>query len=139
MSGTHLDRIGRAAAEASSRELDALVVSPSPDLVYLTGYDPKPLPRPTLLVLRPGRDPALLVPELERALAVASPVSAHLEVVTWRDGSDPYEAAARLLAGAARIAVADRLWGIHLLGLQRELPERRLLAGGSGDRPASGP
>jgi Xaa-Pro aminopeptidase len=27
-----------------------------------------------------------------------------------------------LLAGAARIAVADRVWGIHLLGLQRELP-----------------
>jgi len=103
-------------------ELDALVVSPSPDLVYLTGYDPKPLPRPTLLVLRPGRGPALLVPELERALAVASPVSEHLEVVTWRDGSDPYQAAARLLSGATRIAVADRVWGVHLLGLQRELP-----------------
>jgi Xaa-Pro aminopeptidase len=122
VSGPHLERIGRAAAEVSSRELDALVVSPSPDLVYLTGYDPKPLPRPTLLVLRPGRGPAILVPELERALAAASPLHEHLELVTWRDGSDPYEAAASLLAGATRIAVADRLWGIHLLGLQRELP-----------------
>jgi Xaa-Pro aminopeptidase len=123
VSWPHLDRIGRAAAEASSREFDALVVSPSPDLVYLTGYDPKPLPRPTLLVLRPGRDPALLVPELERALAVASPVGEQLELVPWRDGADPYETAAGLLAGAARIAVGDRLWGIHLLGLQRKLPD----------------
>jgi Xaa-Pro aminopeptidase len=118
----HLDRIGRAAQQTAAQQLDALVVSPSPDLAYLTGYDPMPLPRPTLLVLRPDRDPVMLVPELERALAAASPVGQHLELVPWRDGSDPYEAAASLLAGAARIAVADRLWARHLLGLQRELP-----------------
>jgi D-alanyl-D-alanine dipeptidase len=123
VSGPHLDRIRRAGEEAAARELDALVVSPSADLAYLTGYDPMPLPRPTLLVLRPGRDPVLLVPELERALAAASPVGGHLALVPWRDGSDPYAAAADLLAGAARIAVADRLWAIHLLGLQRELPD----------------
>jgi Xaa-Pro aminopeptidase len=118
----HLDRIRRAAQETASRELDALLVSPSPDLAYLTGYDPMPLERPTLLVLRPNRDPVMLVPELERALAAASPVGEHLELVPWRDGSNPYEVAASLLAGAARIAVADRLWATHLLGLQRAIP-----------------
>ena len=122
MSGPHLDRIHRALDEAARRELDALVVSPSPDLRYLTGYDPTPFERPTLLVLRPERAPTLLVPELERSLAAASPVAEHLELVPWRDGSDPYEAAARLLAGAARVAVADRLWATHLLGLQEATP-----------------
>jgi Xaa-Pro aminopeptidase len=119
----HDDRLGRVAEETRARELDALVVSPSPDLAYLTGYDPIPLERPTLLVLRPDRAPIMLVPELERALAAASPVGEHLELVAWRDGSDPYEAAASLLAGATRIAVADRLWATHLLGLQRRLPD----------------
>jgi Xaa-Pro aminopeptidase len=119
----HLDRLARAAAETAGRELDALVVSPSPDLAYLTGYDPMPLPRPTLLVLRPNHDPVMLVPELERALAAASPMGEHLELISWRDGSNPYEAAAGLLADAARIGVADRLWASHLLGLQRELPD----------------
>ena len=123
MSGTHLDRIHRAREETAALQLDALVVSPSPDLAYLTGYDPMPLERPTLLVLRPDRDPVLLVPELEKAPAAASPVGEHLELVPWRDGLDPYVAAASLLAGAARIAVTDRLWASHLLGLQRELPE----------------
>jgi Xaa-Pro aminopeptidase len=118
----HLDRLARAAEETANRGLDALVVSPSRDLAYLTGYDPMPLPRPTLLVLRPGRDPVILVPELERALAAASPMGEHLELVPWRDGSDPYEAAASLLTGADRVAVADRLWAAHLLGLQRALP-----------------
>jgi Xaa-Pro aminopeptidase len=123
VNSVQLDRIDRAAQEAAARELDALVVSPSPDLAYLTGYDPMPLERPTLLVLRQNHDPVMLVPELERAPAAASPVGEHLELVPWRDGSDPYEAAASLLAGAARIAVADRLWASHLLGLQRALPE----------------
>jgi Xaa-Pro aminopeptidase len=122
MKRIHLDRLARAAEETANRELDALVVSPSRDLAYLIGYEPMPLPRPTLLVLRPNRDPVMLVPELERALAAASPVGEHLELVPWRDGSDPYQAAASLLTGAARIAVADRLWATHLLGLQRELP-----------------
>jgi Xaa-Pro aminopeptidase len=118
----HLARIERAAAEATARGLDALVVSPSSDLAYLTGYDPMPLERPTLLVIRPGRTTAMLVPELERAPAAASPVGEHTDLVPWRDGADPYEVAASLLAGADRIAVADRLWATHLLGLQRALP-----------------
>jgi Xaa-Pro aminopeptidase len=119
----HLDRMSRAERETAARDLDALVVSPSPDLAYLTGYDPMPLERPTLLVLRPERDPAMLVPALERAPAAASPVGDRLELVAWQDGSDPYEAAAGLLAGAARIAVVDRLWASHLLGLERALPD----------------
>lgn len=122
MNRMYRDRLGRAVDEAAARDLDALVVSPCPDLTYLTGYDPIPFERPTLLVLRPNRDPVMLVPELERALAAASPVGEQLELVPWRDGSDPYGAAASLLAGAARVAVADRLWAVHLLGLQRALP-----------------
>ena len=122
MNDRHLDRVERAGREAEERGVDALIVSPSPDLSYLTGYDPMPLPRPTLLVIRPHADLAMLVPELERPLAAAS-VEDRVRLVAWRDGSDPYAAAASLLDGAERIAVADRLWGVHLLGLQRELPD----------------
>jgi Xaa-Pro aminopeptidase len=122
VSARHLERIRRAAEDAAALGLDAVVVAPSPDLAYLTGYDPMPLERPTLLVLRPGSEPVMLVPELERPLAAASSVGERIDLVAWRDGSDPYEAAARLLTGAERVAVADRLWATHLLGLQRELP-----------------
>jgi D-alanyl-D-alanine dipeptidase len=123
VSARHLDRIRRATGATRTRELDALVISPSPDLAYLTGYGPMPLERPTFLVLRPGEDPVMVVPELERAPAAASSVGDRIDLVTWRDGSDPYEAAASVLGDASRIAVADRLWATHLLGLQRALPE----------------
>ena len=125
----HEERIARARAEIERHELDALVVAPSPDLVYLTGYDPTPFERPTLLMLRPGADPVLLVPELERPLAAASSMGERLELVAWRDGSDPYGAAASILGESARIAVVDRLWASHLLGLQEALPGASFTAG----------
>ena len=39
-----------------------MLVSPGPDLAYLTGYDAIPLERLTCLVLRDGGDPFLVVP-----------------------------------------------------------------------------
>jgi Xaa-Pro aminopeptidase len=117
------ERMARVAEEAGSRSFAAVVVAPSPDLAYLTGYDPMPLERPTLLVLRPGRDPTMLVPELERPLARSSPIGQIVELVGWGDGQDPYDEAARMLPATGRIAVGDRLWSAHLLGLQRALPE----------------
>jgi Xaa-Pro aminopeptidase len=118
----HQERIVRASAGAAACSLDAIVVAPSADLSYLLGYDPIPLPRPTLLVVRPDRDPALLVPELERALAVDAGSVGIVELVPWSDGADPYTAATALLPPAGRIGLSDRIWGKHVLGLQAAAP-----------------
>ncbi|HEY6680336.1 MAG TPA: hypothetical protein VI276_03925, partial [Actinomycetota bacterium] len=68
------------------------------------------------------RDPTLVVPELERALAAVSAAGGQVELATWRDGADPYEAIARLLPGSGRIGVSDRIWAVHALGLQAAAP-----------------
>jgi Xaa-Pro aminopeptidase len=116
------DRLRRATAEATAQGFAAMVVAPSPDLAYLTGYEPMPMERPTLLVLRDDRDPVMLVPELEQPLAAASSAGAVVELVGWSDGDDPYTAAAHLLEPQGRVAVGDRLWASHVLGLQEVLP-----------------
>src|SRR5207249_2795735 len=116
--------------EAGRDGVGAVVVTSGPDLVYLAGYDPPPLERLTALVLRPGADPVLMVPELERPRAEASPAGAIVQLATWSDGEDPYEAVRGLLA-SPRVAVSDRMWAAHLIGLQRALP-------GSAFEPASG-
>jgi Xaa-Pro aminopeptidase len=118
----YLERMRRAARVGAEEDLDAIVVAPSPDLAYLTGYDPPPLERPTLLVLRPGRDPALLVPELERALAVDARVGEIVDLVPWRDATDPYRAAVDLLPAVGRVGLSDRIWGIHVLRVQAAAP-----------------
>src|SRR5512147_2541532 len=98
------DRMARAAAEADRQGFSAVVVAPSPDLAYLTGYDPMVTERATLLVLRPDREPVLIVPELERPLAAASPVGPTIELIGWTDGTDPYDVAARVLPASGRVA-----------------------------------
>ncbi len=124
-------RLERAAEAASAAGLTGLLVTPGPDLAYLTGYAPPPLERLTLLVVMPGRDPVLLVPALERSSALASPVGERLEIATWADGEDPYGSAARLMDNGGRFAIADRTWASHVLGLQKALPAVTLMPSGA--------
>ena len=112
--------------------LDALLVTPGPDLRYLTGYDAVPLERLTCLVVRAADDPVLLVPELERLAALASPVAdLGVDLATWSETEDPYAPVAGLLAGARVVAVDDRMWAQKVLALRDALPSARQIAGGS--------
>src|SRR5215208_3687384 len=113
------DRLHRALAAIERSGLDALLVTPSADLRYLCGYDAPPFERLTCLVLRPGSDPVLIVPELERPRAAASPAGERMELVAWRDGEDPYATVARLAPPEGTFGATDTMWAIHLLGMQR--------------------
>jgi D-alanyl-D-alanine dipeptidase len=123
------DRLGRAARAVRRAKLSALLVTPSADLRYLTGYDAPPFERLTCLVLRPAADPVLLVPQLERPRAAASPIGKRIELAPWRDGDDPYAALSRLLPRKGTVAVNDTTWAVHLLGFQRTVPGATWRAG----------
>jgi Xaa-Pro aminopeptidase len=114
-------RRSRAAASAEEAGLAGLLVTPGANLRYLAAYAPPPLERLTLLVVAVGREPVLLVPELERPAALASPGRARLQVVGWSDGGDPYDLAAGLLS-PGRWAISDDAWASHVLALQRAAP-----------------
>jgi len=122
MQADHGRRLAAAAELLAAQDLAALIVAPSPDLAYLIGYEPMPLERATLLVVVPDTAPRLLVPMLERPLALAAPSADRLEIVGWRDGVDPYEIVAGWLPREGCVAVGDRLWGAHLLALQAAAP-----------------
>ncbi|MER5879403.1 MULTISPECIES: aminopeptidase P family protein [unclassified Streptomyces] len=121
-------RMRRAADAAADAGLDGVLVAPGPDLVWLTGYRPVETERLTLLVLRAGQDPALVVPTLEAPDAAKSTGAPALTLHEWTDGTNPYEAAAPLLAPAGRFGISDNGWALHLLGLQKRLPDTRYAA-----------
>jgi Xaa-Pro aminopeptidase len=114
----YADRLARAVAAAESGGLDALLVGVGSDLRYLTGYEAMPLERLTLLVIRPGEAPRIVVPRLERGAAEAG-LRTPVEIVTWEETDDPYVVAVAGIPGTGRVAVSDSLIAIHLLGLQR--------------------
>ncbi|MFE1443038.1 aminopeptidase P family protein [Streptomyces sp. NPDC058739] len=119
----YAERMARATHDAAEAGLAGLLVTPGPDMVWLCGYQPTAITeRLTLLVLTPEAEPRLLVPALERPDAEAASGTSALRMTDWRDGQDPYAAAAGLLRPSARYGVSDSAWALHLLGLQEALP-----------------
>ncbi|MGB9373987.1 MAG: Xaa-Pro peptidase family protein, partial [Jiangellales bacterium] len=101
------------------------------DLRYLTGYDAIPLERLTCLLLPAGGDPVLVVPELERPAALASP-AADLEVLSWGETDDPVALCARHLGpGITAMAVDDRMWAEKALRFRDAMPDASQVAAGS--------
>ena len=115
-------RLERAVAATVAAGLDALFIGVGSDLRYLTGYEAMPLERLTMLVLRPGREPFIVVPRLERGAAEAG-LRTPVEIVTWDEIDDPY-ALAMGDTKATRVAVSDTLLAMHLLRLQAKLGPR---------------
>jgi D-alanyl-D-alanine dipeptidase len=117
-------RLGRAATQATDAGLTGVLVTPGPDLLYLTGYAPIAITeRITMLVIHADGKPAMIVPILERPDAAAAPAAPALSLNDWTDGDDPYEATAALLDARGRYAISDSAWAMHVLGLQNALPE----------------
>nr|WP_275424640.1 aminopeptidase P family protein [Planobispora siamensis] len=116
-------------AAATEAGLGGVLVAPGPDLVWLTGYRPTAITeRLTLLVLTSEREPALLVPTLERPDAEAAEGTSGLDILDWPDGADPYRVAGTLLPSEGEFGVSDSAWALHLLGLQDHLPKSRYRA-----------
>lgn len=116
-------RMKRAADTAAEAGLAGVLVAPGPDLVYLTGYRPVNTERLTVLVLTPGQEPVLVVPTLEAPDAEKAVGAPALTLRDWTDGKDPYAVTAPLLDGRGRFGISDNAWAMHLLGLQRTLPD----------------
>lgn len=117
-------RMARATNDALQAGLAGLIVAPGPDLVWLTGYRPTAITeRLTILLLSPDHEPTLLVPVLERPDAEAAEGAPTLSIVDWADATDPYAAASTLLRPDGRFGISDSTWALHLLGLQRAVPD----------------
>jgi D-alanyl-D-alanine dipeptidase len=115
-------RMQRAAKAAEEAGLAGVLVTPGPDLLYLSGYAPVAITeRITMLVIPVDGEPTLIVPRLERPDAETAAGAPTLGIVDWSDGSNPYAAAAGLLAASGRYAVSDSAWAMHILGLQEQL------------------
>ena len=115
-----LDQVREAAGAAG---LDAVLLTPGPDLRYAIGYDAKQLERLTCLAVPAHGNPALFVPRLELAAAQASPAgSSGLEMIPWEETDDPFRLVASMLGNAATIGLSDRMWALSVLKFRDALP-----------------
>ena len=111
----------------SAAGLDVLLLTPGPDLRYVTGYDAKQLERLTCLAVPASADPFLLVPALELKAAQASPAGAlDLEILSWGETADPFTMISGVLGDPRSAALSDRMWALHVLQFGGAFPAARL-------------
>lgn len=121
-------RLNSAARAATRVGTDALLIGVGADLEYLTGYAAHALERLTMLVLTASGKATLVVPRLEVTPARGCPGvrGGFVEVISWDETDDAYALAASftdLPLAAGRVAVSPTLWALHVLNLQRVLPD----------------
>ena len=111
--------------------IDVLLLTPGPDLRYVTGYDAKQLERLTCLAMPADGQPFLVVPALELKAAEASPAGRlNLEMVPWGETTDPFALVSHRVGEPKNVALSDRMWALHVLQFAQALP-------GAGQRLAS--
>jgi len=117
------ERLVRVAEAVLAKGLDVLLLTPGPDLRYVTGYDAKQLERLTCLAVPAKGKPFLLVPQLELRAAQASPAGAlDLEIVTWGETGQPFGMIASAVGDPRSVALSDRMWALHVLQFRSAFP-----------------
>ncbi len=121
----HAARRARAIALLKERAIDALLLTPSSDLLYASGYRIFTTERLTCLVLTAQGDASLVVPVLEAPRARAA--VADVPLVTWSETEDPVGRLCDLLPDARRLALADQMWASFALRIARAFPQAELV------------
>jgi Xaa-Pro aminopeptidase len=118
----HQQRLQRIKTRMQEEGVDLLLLGPSADLFYLTGFDAHLSERLNLLVVPETGTPSLVVPTLEAALI--GDARALVEVHIWSDHEDPAALAASIIGSVEgkQVAVGNQLWSAFLLRLQQHLP-----------------
>jgi Xaa-Pro aminopeptidase len=113
------ERLERVRAALRAAGIDALMLGPSADFRYLTGYETMPMERLTMLVLPAEGDARIVTPAFEAPLA---PDGLGIEIDPWGETDDPIARAVDALPnGARRLAAGDQLDAMFLLPLQARI------------------
>ena len=123
-------RIDRVRIAMAGQDLDALFVTPSSDLRYLTGYDALPLERLTCLMIVKERPAVLLVPQLELPAAQVHGLEKFgIELDSWTEVEDPMVRLAKHTGKVSTAAVIDTMWAQKALAIQNVLEVPTTAAG----------
>jgi Xaa-Pro aminopeptidase len=128
----HRERVRRAAEAAADRGLDALLITPSPDYLYLLGYRAPAMERLTCLVIPADGDPTLVLPRLEEPLArhELGVLADDIDLVAWDETDDPFRILQRRMGGVLRVGVQDQMWARFVLRLRAALDPAELVEAG---------
>ena len=118
------DRLQNAQNLMLESSIDAMLLSVGADLPYFTGYEAMPLERLTMLVLRTGEQPVLVIPELEAPRVTKMPDL--FKIHPWKETEDPIRIVVDLLRGTETAAFGDTTWSRFTIDILNYLPNLQL-------------
>jgi Xaa-Pro aminopeptidase len=121
--GTYVDRLRRTQEELKAQEIDLLLVGPSSDLFYLTGFEAHESERMNLLLVPQVGEPQMVMPALEAPLMKSISELMELPIHSWSETESPSELAAKLAGDVdgKKVAVSNQLWSVFLMRLQEQM------------------
>ena len=124
-------RLKETQARMLEKRLDYLFIAPSPDLLYLIGFEGHITERLTLLVIPADGKAVFVLPAFEAPRFEA--YSDLFNLKTWTETQNPYHVLAEALGQARpfKVAVSDLQWARFLLGFQETLPKASFTASSS--------
>ncbi len=104
--------------------IDLLVLFPSPNLYYLTGFMENPGERVLMLILPASGEPCMVVPQMYKThIGHDAWVS---DLRAWKDGDDPVSLLKQAIDEKApnpkKVLVDDQMWSLFFLPLQQVIP-----------------
>lgn len=115
----HKERLNKASKLMSDHDVSTLLITPGPNLRYLTGYKAKNLERLTCLVLQQNEMPKLIVPNLEKLAALESGINENdVEIITWDETESAFKKVKRP-KNNGKIAVDSNMNSSKLLEFQK--------------------
>lgn len=122
-----LRRLEKVYDRMKSLGTDCMLITPGPDMKYLTGYSMGADERFLAAVFTPGQNPFIIANKLYKGPLGEIPCQ---EVLYWEDGQDPYELLARELAKrevpTGQMAVDDTATAGLLVPVLHRFPGSRL-------------
>jgi Xaa-Pro dipeptidase len=111
-----LARLNALTASLLNSKLDAVILNPGPTLTYLTGVQFHLMERPVVLFIVPGKDPVLVLPELELPKVDLFPYK--VQAIAYGENPSEWDDAFRKAAQALgvdgkRIGVEPRQLRLH--------------------------
>jgi Xaa-Pro aminopeptidase len=118
------DRLHRCQDVLAEQGVEALVLFPSSNLYYLTGFDEEPADRHLLAFVTP-EDFAIVAPTMYAGQIMEETFIDHVD--DWDDGEDPTAVVGdvldRLGVSGGEVLLDDRMFALFSLDLQDALPE----------------
>jgi Xaa-Pro aminopeptidase len=119
------ERIAACQDSLADEGADAVVLFPSVDMGYLSGFTDEPMERHLLLLITPNKEPIFVAPAMYESQILGESIVDDVRV--WDDGEDPLAivreiADERNLHGGS-ILVDDRMWARFSQDLRAVLPD----------------